>query len=162
MVVIRQADLAGADASAVGAAAREYLRQTEQEKAERGLSPSLAGDALLPRSYQDEVDDPRKAYEGCRVLVAEVDHEVVGVVVVKPHGEGAEIKRLWAAPHLRGRGISSALLDAAIAEHSGTDVLRLSVWDWRTGAIRLYESRGFERVQSWDGRDRLLCFQRSA
>ncbi|SDZ05774.1 putative acetyltransferase [Herbiconiux ginsengi] len=162
MVLIREADLVGADANAVGAAARDYLRQTEQEKAEQGLTAPRADDAPLPRRYQDEVDDPRSAYEGCHVLVAEVDDEVVGLVVLKPQGVVTEIKRLWAAPRLRGRGIGSALLDAAIATGAGGGALRLSVWDWRTGAIRLYESRGFGRVASWDARDRLLCLQRPA
>jgi ribosomal protein S18 acetylase RimI-like enzyme len=84
----------------------------------------------------------------------------VGVVIVRVDGGEAEIKRLWADPNLRGRGLGSALLDAALALTTGR--VRLSVWEWRAPAIRLYESRGFERVASWDDREGLICMERPA
>lgn len=59
---------------------------------------------------------------------------------------------------MRGRGVGSALLEAAVAATDGD--VRLSVWDWRTGVIRLYESRGFAQVPSWDARERLVCMVR--
>jgi ribosomal protein S18 acetylase RimI-like enzyme len=54
------------------------------------------------------------------------------------------------------------VLDAALrdAEDLGASAVRLSVWEWREGAVRLYGSRGFERVSSWDDRERLLCMVR--
>lgn len=157
--VIRRADLAGPDAATVSAALGEYLRQTEAEKHREGLSSLPDGEsAALPERYRAEVDDPASAYAGFHVLVADIDDAVAGVVVVAPLGDTAEIKRLWAAPALRGRGVGSALLDAAVAAAEGP--VRLSVWDWRAEALRLYESRGFRRVPSWDGRDRLVCMIR--
>ena len=59
----------------------------------------------------------------------------------------------------RGRGVGSALTDTAIAATAGP--LRLSVWDWRSAALRLYGSRGFERVASWDERPRMVCMERA-
>jgi putative acetyltransferase len=156
--MIRAADLSGPDAAVVSAAVGAYLRQTEEEKRREGLSPLPDGDGALPERYRAEVDDPAAAYAGFHVLLAEVDDETLGVVVVAPLEDAAEIKRLWAAPAARGRGIGSALLDAAVAAADGA--VRLSVWDWRAGAMRLYESRGFARVPSWDGRDRLVCMVR--
>jgi ribosomal protein S18 acetylase RimI-like enzyme len=158
--VIRAADLRGDEAERVGAMARTYLVQTEREKAEHGVSAwnSLAEE--LPEPYRAEVSDPARAYEGCRVFVADADGEIVGLVVVAPRDRTAEIKRLWADPAMRGAGIGSALLDAALASGATADAVRLTVWDWRQNAIRLYEARGFERVPSWDARDRLVCFQR--
>jgi putative acetyltransferase len=156
--VIRAADLSGSDAAAVSAAVDEYLRQTEAEKHGEGLAPPLEGEGFLPERYGAEIDDPAAAYAGIPVLVAEVDDEVAGVVVVSVQDGVAEIKRLWAAADMRGRGIGSALLDAAVALVDGD--VRLSVWDWRAGAIGLYESRGFVRVPSWDGRERLVCMVR--
>ncbi|MEV8169911.1 hypothetical protein [Microbacterium sp. NPDC077486] len=44
-----------------------------------------------------------------------------------------------------------------LAEAEGA--VRLSVWEWRDAAIRLYTSRGFRPVDPWDDRDRLLCFE---
>ncbi|WP_435743227.1 GNAT family N-acetyltransferase [Microbacterium sp. PMB16] len=157
--VIRRADLSGPDAADVSAAVGEYLRQTEVEKSAEGLAPVRDDDERLPERYRNEVDDPAGAYDGFLVMIAHIDDLVAGVVVVATLQESAEIKRLWAAPAMRGRGVGSALLDAAVAATDGD--VRLSVWDWRTGARGLYESRGFVQVPSWDGRDRLICMVRN-
>lgn len=154
--MFRAADLRGADAVAVGRLVEDYLRQTESEKVAHGAAPAPASDDL-PAAYRREVEDPADAYADCRVFVAELDGEVAGVVVLRPDDEGVEIKRLWASPLVRGRGVGSALLDAAIAAGEGD--VRLSVWEWRTDVIRLYESRGFVRVPSWDARPALVCMR---
>ncbi|RXZ73166.1 GNAT family N-acetyltransferase [Agromyces albus] len=62
-------------------------------------------------------------------------------------------------PGARGRGVGSALLDAVLQKHP--EPLRLSAWDWRSDAMRLYLSRGFIRVPSWDERPRLICMERA-
>jgi len=38
--------------------------------------------------------------------------------------------------------------------------VRLSVWEWRAGAVALYERFGFVVTDSWDERDRLVCMAR--
>ncbi|WP_208617672.1 GNAT family N-acetyltransferase [Microbacterium oxydans] len=159
--VVRVADLTGPDAIEVGSAVRAYLLQTELEKHQQeGAVPDPA--APLPERYRREVEDPSAAYAGYRVLIAQLAERVVGVVVLTSRDGIAEIKRLWAVPAARGRGVGSALLDSAVhaAAESGATEVRLSVWDWRQGALRLYESRGFERVPSWDDRERLVCMVR--
>jgi len=171
-LVLREADLARGDAASVAVAVGAYLRQTEQEKADHGLTDPIDPDADLPEQYRREVADPAEAYAGCRVFVAqitdiaetpetpEIADEIVGVMVLASRDDVIEVKRLWAAPAVRGRGIGSALLNAAVRAAPGG--LRLSVWDWRLGAIRLYESLGFVRVASWDARERLVCMERIA
>ncbi|MEE6389122.1 MULTISPECIES: GNAT family N-acetyltransferase [Microbacterium] len=144
------------DSAFVGAAVSTYLRQTEQEKHDV-LGDPAEPEGELPERYRPEVRDPATAYAGGRVLVAELAGAPVGVVIALPHAGYTEIKRLWADPAVRGRGVGSALLDAVLAEAEGT--VRLSVWDWRDAAIRLYTSRGFRPVDAWDDRDRLLCFE---
>ncbi|WP_262003297.1 GNAT family N-acetyltransferase [Microbacterium sp. Mcb102] len=159
--VIRVADLTGPDAIEVGSAVRAYLLQTELEKHQQERTvPDPA--APLPERYRREVETPAAAYAGHRVLLAQLEERVVGVVVLSEREGIAEIKRLWAVPAARGRGVGSALLDGAVhaAAASGATEVRLSVWDWRQGALRLYESRGFERVPSWDDRERLVCLVR--
>jgi hypothetical protein len=42
---------------------------------------------------------------------------------------------------VRGQSLGSALLDAVLADVSGT--ISLTVWSWRMHARKLYESRGF-------------------
>lgn len=161
--MIRLADLSGTDAHEVGAAVRAYLLQTEREKSrqEGGSAPDPS--QALPERYRREIDDPAAAYAGHHVRVAQLGDRVVGVVVLSVSDDVAEIKRLWAVPEVRGRGIGSALLDAALhdARDLGAARVRLSVWDWRAGPVRLYESRGFERVPSWDERERLVRMELS-
>lgn len=155
--MIRVADLDAADAAPVAALVDDYLRQTEAEKVDHGIATASAD---LPEQYRREVADPATAYADCMVLVADAEGSVSGVVVVKPLESGeAEIKRLWATPAVRGLGVGSALLDAAVAAVDGP--VRLSVWDWREPVIRLYESRGFVVAPPWDDRPRLVCLRRS-
>lgn len=157
---IRASTWDDADTTAVRELVRTYLLQTETEKIEHGHPETPAPLTSLPQRYAREVEDPRAAYADCTTLLAMTEQEAAGVVIVRIDGEEAEIKRLWADSNLRGRGVGSALLDAALARTSGR--VRLSVWEWRAPAIGLYESRGFQRVASWDEREGLICMERPA
>ncbi|MFJ9153483.1 GNAT family N-acetyltransferase [Streptomyces sp. NPDC102270] len=136
-----------------------YHLQTEAEKGE-----SVANVHGLPDRYRAEITDPRTAFASDVVLVALLDNTVVGcLVVTSPNNGQAEIKRLWTDPESRGRGVASALLGAALtqATEHGVHTVRLSVWEWRTGAIAMYERLSFTATQSWDERKQLVCMQRS-
>jgi N-acetylglutamate synthase-like GNAT family acetyltransferase len=55
-----------------------------------------------------------------RFLVAEEDGRVIGVVQVKPHGDGSrELASLAAIPERRGQGVGSALVEAILASETG-------------------------------------------
>lgn len=78
-------------------------------------------------------------------LVAVADDEVVGHLHVEPskygYGElGMAIAREW-----RGRGVGSALMEAAIdwAREQGLHKLSLGVWPHNAAAIALYRKYGF-------------------
>lgn len=136
-----------------------YHLGTEAEKGN-----VVGGVGGLPERYRAEVLDPGAAFAGDAVLVAVSGGAAVGcVVVTAPVGGRSEIKRLWTEPELRGKGIASGLIGAALthAADAGVSTVRLSVWEWRTGAIALYERLGFVVVESWDGRDRLVCMERA-
>ncbi|WP_329175662.1 GNAT family N-acetyltransferase [Streptomyces sp. NBC_01477] len=137
-----------------------YHLRTEAEKGEPAAD--VAG---LPDRYRGEITDPRTAFADDVVLVALLEDAAVGCLVLTSPAMGqSEIKRLWTDPDFRGQGIASALLGAALAHaaENGVDTIRLSVWEWRTGAIALYERLGFTVTQSWDERDQLVCMQRVA
>lgn len=153
---IRHADLSGPDGEHVGRLIGAYLRQTEREKAEHlKLEPPTDE---VPESYRAEVQTPAQAFADAVVLIADLNGAPVGVAVIKHHPDDTEIKRLWTESQVRGQGLGSALLDAVLAEVSGT--ISLTVWSWRMHARKLYEPRGFTVVPPWDDRAGLVCMQR--
>ncbi|MFJ3727950.1 GNAT family N-acetyltransferase [Streptomyces sp. NPDC090045] len=136
-----------------------YHLQTETEK-----GAGVADVDGLPDRYRAEISDPRSAFADDVVLVALSGSATVGCLVVTAPADGrSEIKRLWTDPEFRGRGIASDLLGAALAHtaESGAGTVRLSVWNWRTAAIALYERFGFTVTESWDDRDQLVCMERA-
>jgi ribosomal protein S18 acetylase RimI-like enzyme len=136
-----------------------YHLRTEAEKGD-----PVTDAAELPDRYRAEITDPGSAFAGDVVLLALDGDAPVGCVVVTAPTRGrSEIKRLWTDPAFRGRGAATALLDAALAHAAdlGADTVRLSVWQWRTGAIALYGRLGFHVTESWDERERLVCMERA-
>ncbi|MFJ2957878.1 GNAT family N-acetyltransferase [Streptomyces sp. NPDC087270] len=142
-----------------------YHLRTQAEKGE-----AVAAVDDLPERYRAEIADPEAAFAADVVLLAlgggagnAGDAAVGCLVVTDPVEGGAEIKRLWTDPAYRGRGVASGLVRAALAwaARSGVGTLRLSVWEWRTDAIALYERLGFTVTASWDERERLVCMERA-
>jgi ribosomal protein S18 acetylase RimI-like enzyme len=159
VVVLRWPDQASSAEDGLAALLTAYHLATEAEK---GVAVTDA--SRLPDRYREEILDPGTAFAGDVVLVALIGDTVVGcLVVTAPAGGRAEIKRLWTDPANRGRGIASRLLDAGLtqASESGVGRVRLSVWEWRTGAVALYERFGFMVTDSWDERDQLVCMERA-
>jgi GNAT superfamily N-acetyltransferase len=153
-LTFRQAEFPEPDAAAVSRLLAEYLFATEVEKAAPGQAG--ADSQALPTRYRSEVDDPARALAGSTVLLAFTAGNPVGIVVVT----GNEIKRLFVVEALRGAGIGSRLLDAALDRIRGAATL--TVWEWRTSAIALYRRAGFEVTPSWDARPGLVCLTRPA
>ncbi|WP_144785808.1 GNAT family N-acetyltransferase [Microbacterium sp. BH-3-3-3] len=152
-VVIRTASFPH-DARSVSALVSDYLRRTEDEKAEHGLVDPRAA---MPTRYTREIDDPATVFADRRVLVAAVDGVDCGVLVVGSFGGVTEISRFWMTPDARGHGVGSALLTAAL--RGATRPVRLSVWKWREPALRMYRTAGFGVVPSWDERPGLVCLE---
>lgn len=119
--------------------------------------------AALPARYLAEIADPRSAFAGDTVLLARCGDASVGcLVVTAPVAGRSELKRLWTDPDLRGRGVASRLIDAALTQvaDAGVRTVALSVWRWRAGAISLYAKLGFAVVDPWDERADLVCMER--
>ncbi|WP_314225089.1 GNAT family N-acetyltransferase [Streptomyces zaehneri] len=136
-----------------------YHLRTQAEKGH----PVADADAL-PDRYRTEILNPRAAFADDTVLMALSGDTAAGcLVLTAPAGGRSEIKRLWTDPAFRGRGIASALIGAALAHAAKNSVgtVRLSVWEWRTGAIALYERFGFTVAEPWESRDRLVCMERT-
>lgn len=159
VVIARWPGRSPSDQGGPAALLAAYHLQTQAEKGE-----AVADADGLPDRYRAEVLAPRTAFADDAVLVASIGDTAVGcVVVTAPVGGRCEVKRLWTAPGFRGRGIASGLVGAALAHaaDSGVSTVRLSVWQWRTGAVALYERLGFIVTESWDGREQLVCMERA-
>lgn len=129
-VTVRQATLA--DEDAVVAFARETW-------------PDRGGD-YLPSVFADWVraDGDRR-----RTFVAEIDGETVGVVrAVLLTADEAWFQGMRVAPHVRGRGLSGRLNDAAAqwARSRGATVGRIMVFSSNAGGLAAARAAGFEPV----------------
>lgn len=82
-------------------------------------------------------------------LVARQDGEAVGCGGVKLMQPGiAEIKRMWVAPHMRGRGIGRQLLLAleSRAVQAGKAIARLDSNERLEAALAMYHAHGYREV----------------
>ncbi len=103
-------------------------------------------------SYQDNIPDSFFARSGPEAhLVAEYDGQVVGYLRLQdkypfPEGSGVlTINGLAVDQEARGRGVATALLNAAAAEGTlrGARKISLHVHSTNTVARRLYERHGY-------------------
>ncbi|MEM9668993.1 MAG: GNAT family N-acetyltransferase [Pseudomonadota bacterium] len=104
------------------------------------------------RAQLERLDDSVFAKCG-RVLLAEDKGEVVGTVALIPMDEGCvELAKMSAREDLRGHGIGSALMDAAIAAagEMGADRIWIETNDTLSAALSLYRSAGFEVLDRQD------------
>ncbi len=87
------------------------------------------------------------------LLIAHLRKEPVGCGALKFHEDGvAEIKRLWVAPKIRGRGVGRRLLAELekSASESGVKVLRLDTNKALREAMALYRSSNYEEVERFN------------
>ena len=87
------------------------------------------------------------------VLMARERGAPVGCGAVKliDHGAG-EIKRMWVAPGVRGRGLGGRLLVAleAAASEAGRTTTRLETNEQLEAALALYRRRGYVEVEPFN------------
>ena len=99
---------------------------------------------------------PQMLAGGGRILIAQSASLALGFVcMLTADADGSVyINNLHALPEHKGRGVGSALLDAAAqwARASGARAMHLRVLETNTPAIGFYESRGWRCVERVDDR----------
>lgn len=99
-----------------------------------------------------EIADPARLYRLVEEDGALLAYCKLGLACGWPeHARGTkaiELKQLYTAPGLAGRGIGAALMDWALAEARtrGADEIQLSVWSGNEGAQQFYARYGFAKV----------------
>jgi ribosomal protein S18 acetylase RimI-like enzyme len=116
-----------------------------------------------PAAVAAELANPQRRYR-----LAEIDGSLAGYCKLAIPSTLAEydtarnpieIKQLYTAPGMTGRGIGAALIDWALAEARahGADAIQLSVWSGNEGAQRFYARYGFAKaadIAFWVGEQR--------
>ncbi|MDQ3200051.1 MAG: GNAT family N-acetyltransferase [Verrucomicrobiota bacterium] len=125
------------------------------------LYPELNASVLQPH------DPPTP---GCGFVVAWLKNAPVGCGAFRPISEDeseiAEIRRMFVLPQLRRNGVARTILVEIerLARTSGYSLVRLETGLRQPGAIRLYESSGYRRIEPF-GRYRddplSVCFEKS-
>lgn len=92
--------------------------------------------------------------DSAQVLVASANHRNFLGTAVLFFRKGSGVARLYSLatqPEARGKGVGSALLEAAVhtAKRRGCRALRLEVRTDNPVAISLYERQGFQRIGSY-------------
>ncbi len=87
-------------------------------------------------------------------LIAELDGESVACGGWRSHGgsvETAELKRMYVAPHVRGRGVARAVLAAVerSARERGRQRIVLECGDRQPEALALYRSSGYAQIPNF-------------
>lgn len=100
--------------------------------------------------------------EGVELIVAKLDQEIVGSVVLFPAKTNAyefidrldhpEIRMLAVAKEAQGKGVASALVKECLkrTKDKGIPAIGLHTGEFMKDAIRLYEGFGFERLPDYD------------
>ena len=136
MTIIRSANLPD-ELRTVRALLREY-------ESELGIDLGFQGFERELESLPGDYAPPQGA-----LLLAEVEGAVAGCVALRPQDEDAcEMKRLYARPAFRGRGVGRALTTAIMAEarRIGYARMRLDTLPVMTEAQALYQRLGFTEI----------------
>ena len=119
-------------------------------KAERPFDSTLKTGTIHYYDIEKMITEP-----GVELLVAELDHELVGcgyarIENVKPylqHALHAYLGFMYVVPEERGKGINKMIIDALAAWSASQQVseLRLDVYYNNEAAIKAYERSGFTK-----------------
>ena len=103
---------------------------------------------LIAQDFEGQLADFRSHFNPPRgeCLLATLDGEPVGIVMLKPYADGVcELNRMYVAGAARGRGVGRRLCETLIerARELGYREVRLDALNARVEALPLYRALGF-------------------
>jgi ribosomal protein S18 acetylase RimI-like enzyme len=110
------------------------------------LAPNLKSE-LVAQQRRAQLLHYAAAYPGAQYLVLEADGTAVGQLILWQDDSELRIVDVAVLPAHRGRGLGHLLMTQL--QHQAREArlpLRLAVWGWNDGALRLYRSLGFEQT----------------
>lgn len=109
-----------------------------------GIDPSH-----LPPLRETLADLLRQQAAGTSFYAAYEGHRVIGSVrAACADGPFVDVGRLVVASHRLRRGVATALMDALESDHVDSSTLRLFTGAEATGALALYQARGYRLVRT--------------
>ena len=86
-----------------------------------------------------------------RFFVARLDGAAVACGGIGFYDGYAELKRMYAAPHVRGKGVAKAVLQRLEAEarDAGITVVRIETGNLQVEAMRFYEREGYGKCAAF-------------
>lgn len=76
-------------------------------------------------------------------LLAELDGEPVGCVVLDPEADGLVLRRFGVTPAAQGRGVATALVEAAVEAATGRSAVRVVAREELPGTVAFWEAHDF-------------------
>ena len=134
-----------ADVAAAAELARDffdYMRATSPERV------ATIDAYLIDQEFEGQLAEFRAHFNPPHgeCLLARLDGEPAGVVMLKPYGDGVcEMNRMYVTRAARGRGLGRALCETLIARARalGYREMRLDTLNERVEAVPLYRKLGF-------------------
>jgi len=131
---------------------------TQVKELFRAYFQFLAQDHDLNISYQGIEDElvglPGKfAPPDGRLFMAVMPEQSIGCAALRRIDKKVcELKRMFVLPQFRGQGIGKALARRLIEDGRtiGYECMRLDTGNFLTAAIQLYDSLGFQRIESYN------------
>lgn len=116
---------------------------------------------FLEETHAEAVVASELAHPERRYRLAEIDGALAGycklaipstLAAFDTAARPIEIKQLYTAPGMTGKGLGAALMDWALAEARAyaADAIQLSVWSGNEGAQRFYARYGFSKAADID------------
>ncbi len=121
-------------------------------------SPDAFSPTYEENSHHDDsywLDSAKRAASapGFELFIAESDGEPCGLVSASADNKSVgHIGAMWAAPHVRGKGVGKDLLRKAIQflETENCNEIELTVTETNKVAIQLYERHGFTMTGDYE------------